>query len=187
MTKPQIYVAKGKSPWYSIYWDNCHVINIDGHTSGKAIVTCDGNITSTKVMFAVCRDLTSIDLSSFDTSEVTTMGHMFEECNDLTKLNLSNFDTSKVTDMRWMFNNCCNLTTLDLSSFDTSKVKHMCAMFWGCNSLTTIKGVIDMKSCEYCDNMFLNCFKLKGVKIKNPPSDFEKYSGLSKSQYTVVS
>ena len=187
MTKPQIYVVKGKSPWYSIYWDNCHVINIDGHTSGKAIVTCDGNITSTKVMFAVCHDLTSIDLSSFDTSEVTTMGHMFEECNDLTKLNLSNFDTSKVTDMMWMFNNCYNLTTLDLSSFDTSKVKHMCAMFWGCNSLTTIKGVIDMKSCEYCGNMFLDCFKLKGVKIKNPPSDFEKYSGLSKSQYTIVS
>lgn len=187
MTKPQIYVAKGKSPWHSSYWDNCHIINIDGHASGKAIVTCDGNITSTKLMFAVCRDLTSIDLSSFDTSEITTMGHMFAECWELTKLDLSNFDTSKVTDMRWMFNNCCNLTTLDLSSFDTSKVKHMCAMFWGCISLTTIKGIIDMKSCEYCDNMFADCRKLKGVKIKNPPSDFEKYSGLSKSQYTVVS
>ena len=187
MSNSQVYVAKGKSPWYSIYWDNCHVINIDGHVSGKATVTCDGNITSTKAMFAVCRDLTSIDLSSFDTSEVTTMGHMFIECNSLTKLNLSNFDTSKVTDMRWMFNECYKLTTLDLSSFDTSKVKHMNCMFWGCNNLTTIKGVIDMKSCEFCDNMFLDCFKLKDVKIKNPPSDFEKYSGLSKSQYTVVS
>ena len=161
MSNSQVYVAKGKSPWYSSYWDNCHVINIDGHTSGKAIVTCDGNITSTKLMFAVCRDLTSIDLSSFDTSEVTTMGHMF--------------------------NNCCNLTTLDLSSFDTSKVKHMCAMCWGCISLTTIKGIIDMKSCEYCDNMFADCRKLRDVKIKNPPSDFEKYSRLSKSQYTIVS
>ena len=187
MSNSQVYVAKGKSPWYSSYWDNYHVINIDGHTSGKAIVTCDGNITSTKLMFAVCRDLTSIDLSSFDTSEVTNMGHMFAECWELTTLDLSNFNTSKVTDMRWMFNNCCNLTTLDLSSFDTSKVKHMCAMFWGCISLTTIKGIIDMKSCEYCDNMFADCRKLRDVKIKNPPSDFEKYSGLSKSQYTVVS
>ena len=187
MTKPQIYVAKGKSPWYSSYWDNCHIINIDGHASGKATVTCDGNITSTKVMFAVCRDLTSIDLSSFDTSEITTMGHMFAECWKLTKLDLSNFDTSKVTDMRWMFNNCCDLTTLDLSSFDTSKVKHMCAMFWGCISLTTIKGIIDMKSCEYCDNMFADCRKLRDVKIKNPPDKFEKYSGLSKSQYIIVS
>ncbi len=161
MSNSQVYVAKGKSPWYSSYWDNCHVINIDGHTSGKAIVTCDGNITSTKLMFAVCRDLTSIDLSSFDTSEVTTMGHMFEECWELTKLDLSNFNTSKVTDMRWMFFKCYNLTT--------------------------IKGIIDMKSCEYCDNMFADCCKLRDVKIKNPPSDFEKYSGLTKSQYTIVS
>ena len=161
MTKPQIYVVKGKSPWYSIYWDNCHVINIDGHTSGKAIVTCDGNITSTKVMFAVCRDLTSIDLSSFDTSEVTTMCHMFEECNDLTKLNLSNFDTSKVKNMSYMFKNCYNLTT--------------------------IKGVIDMKSCKWCTDMFKNCPKLKDVKIKNPPTEFnEHWVGLSKSQYTIA-
>lgn len=186
MSKEQVYVAKGNAPWYSKYWlDGHHVINIDEHVSDQATVTCDGS-ASTKTMFAVCCDLTSIDLSSFDTSEVTTMGHMFEECNGLTKLNLSNFDTSKVTDMRWMFNNCCNLTTLDLSSFDTSKVKYMNAMFWGCTSLTTIKGVIDMKSCEYYGCMFLNCFKLKDVKIKNPPPDFEIISGLSKSQYTIV-
>ena len=186
MTKEQVYVVKGKSPWYSKYWlDGHHVTSIDKSIPGQAIITCDGN-ASTKAMFAVCCDLTSIDLSRFDTSEVTTMGHMFEECNDLTKLNFSNFDTSKVTDMRWMFNNCCNLTTLDLSSFDTSKVKHMNAMFWGCSSLTTIKGVIDMKSCEYYGCMFLNCFKLKDVKIKNPPLNFEIISGLSKSQYTIV-
>lgn len=187
MSKEQVYVAKGNAPWYSKYWlDGHHVINIDEHVSDQATVTCDGS-ASTKTMFAVCCDLTSIDLSSFDTSEVTSMGHMFEECNGLTKLNLSNFDTSKVTDMRWMFNNCCNLTTLDLSSFDTSKVKYMNAMFWGCTSLTTIKGVIDMKSCEYYGCMFLNCPKLKGVKIKNPPAEFnEHWVGLSKSQYTIV-
>ena len=60
-------------------------------------------------------------------------------------------------------------------------------MFWGCIRLTTIKGIIDMKSCEYCDNMFADCRNLRDVNIKNPPSDFEKYSGLSKSQYTIVS
>lgn len=161
MSNSQVYVAKGKSPWYSEYWaDKYHVINIDGHVSGHAIITCDGNVTSTKAMFWDCRNLTSIDLSGFD--------------------------TSNVTDMRWMFNECYKLTTLDLSSFDTSKVKYMCAMFWGCNNLTTIKGVIDMKSCEFCDNMFKSCFNLKDVKIKNPPKYFERSSGLSESQYTIV-
>ena len=160
MSNSQVYVAKGKSPWYSSYWDNCHVINIDGHTSGKAIVTCDGNITSTKLMFAVCRGLTSLDLSSFNTSNVTSMEHMFCDCTSLAILDISNFDTSNVSDMYGMFNNCYNLTT--------------------------IKGIIDMKSCKLCHYMFTNCHKLSGVKIKNPPDDFENVSGLSKSQYTIV-
>ena len=61
-------------------------------------------------------------------------------------------------------------------------------MFINCSNLTTIKGVIDMKSCKYFyEDMFHNCPKLRDVKIKNPPSKFEVLSGLSKSQYTVVS
>ena len=92
-----------------------------------------------------------------------------------------------VTDMRWMFQNCSDLISLDLSNFDTSSVWDMRWMFYNCPRLTTIKGVIDMKSCEDCFNMFKNCPNLSGVKIKNPPSDFEAISGLSKSQYTVVS
>ena len=35
--------------------------------------------------------------------------------------------------------------------------------------------------------MFENCTNLKGVKIKNPPADFETYSGLTKDQYEIVS
>lgn len=89
--------------------------------------------------------------------------------------------------VNYMFDGCSNLTTLDLSSFDTSRVKNMSYMFWGCTNLTTIKGVIDMKSCEYCIYMFKDCHKLKGVKIKNPPADFEERSKLLPSQYTIVS
>ena len=44
-----------------------------------------------------------------------------------------------------------------------------------------------MKSCEYCGNMFTNCPKLRGVKIKNPPTGFEIHACISKSQYTIVS
>ena len=70
----------------------------------------------------------------------------------------------------------------------------MKAMFGWCDALTTIKGVIDMKSCTYYDDMFFDCTKLTGVKIKNPPSiyytdkaTFEKVTGLNSSQYEIVS
>ena len=130
--------------------------------------------------------ITSLDLSSFDTSNVTNMGTMFYYCKALTSLDLSNFDTSKVTYMIWMFNGCTALTSLDLSNFDTSKVTSMGSMFFNCTNLTTIKGVIDMKSCTDYKNMFTGCSKLTGVKIKNPPADFESKAGITSSQYTVV-
>ena len=145
------------------------------------------NVTDMNCMFGRCSKLTSLDLSNFNTSKVKDMYNMFSNCYKLTTLDLSGFDTSKVTDTSYMFFNCSKLTSLDLSSFDTSNVDDMISMFDGCSNLTTIKGVIDMKSCNWYSDMFKNCPKLKGVMIKNPPDKFEKYSRLSKSQYTVVS
>ncbi len=62
----------------------------------------------------------------------------------------------------------------------------MRAMFTHCIRLTTIKGAIGMKSCTDYSLMFENCSKLKGVKIKNPPTGFDG-AGLYSSQYTTVS
>ena len=50
-------------------------------------------------MFCYCTDLTSLDLSSFDTSNVTNMDDMFRNCKSLTVLDLSSFGTGNVTDM----------------------------------------------------------------------------------------
>ena len=91
-----------------------------------------------------------------------------------------------VDNMNYMFGHCRNLTSLDLSNFDTSKVTNMIWMFYKCYNLTTIKGVIDMKSCKHWDEMFNYSSRLRGVKIKNPPSGFDG-AGLSSSQYTIVS
>ena len=64
-------------------------------------------------MFAYCEALETLDLSSFDTSNVTKMGHMFNCCKALTDLTFGDsFDTSKVTDMSCMFNGCYALTDL---------------------------------------------------------------------------
>ena len=67
-------------------------------------------------MFSWCNGLTSLDLSSFDTSQVTSMREMFDYCRSLTSLDLRNFDTSKVTNMLYMFNNCSKLTEIIVSN-----------------------------------------------------------------------
>ena len=96
------------------------------------------NVTDMQYMFYVMPSLTTLDLSSFNTSKVTDMNHMFVGIPNLTSLNLSNFDTSNVTDMQYMFFNMRSLTTLNLSNFNTSKVTNMDSMFFGMSNLTTL-------------------------------------------------
>ena len=50
-----------------------------------------------------------LDLTSFDTSNVTTMHAMFAGCTSLESLDISSFHTDKVTYMSSMFADCRNL------------------------------------------------------------------------------
>lgn len=95
-------------------------------------------ITNMDYMFCACYSLTDVDLSNFDTGNVTSMRHMFDNCNSLTNLDLSGFDTSNVISMDNMFSNCSNLISLDLSSFNTSNVTYMYQMFYFCKNLISL-------------------------------------------------
>ena len=76
--------------------------------------------------------LERLDLSNFNTANVTNMSNMFHNCDSLRILNVSSFDTAKVTDMSYMFNGCKKLSSLDLSSFNTSRVTNMSYMLFDC-------------------------------------------------------
>ena len=58
---------------------------------------------------------------------------MFYGCNSLQELNLTNFNTNNVTYMIWMFNGCSSLEELNLSNFNTNNVTYMSLMFYGCS------------------------------------------------------
>lgn len=130
-------------------------------------------VTSMESMFNGCRSLTSLDVSSFDTSAVKNMYRMFSDCNKLTSLNLSNFNTSAVTSMGNMFNNCVGLTSLDLSNFDTSAVTDMNNMFFGCTGLTSLDlrnfGTSAVTDMGY---MFNGCTALRNIKCKQAFKDW---------------
>ena len=89
----------------------------------------DKPIVSMQYMFQYSK-ATSIDVSSFDTSNVTNMSYMFDSSAATEIKGLENFDTSNVTDMSGMFAST-KVTSLDLSGFDTSKVTNMLSMFAG--------------------------------------------------------
>ena len=124
------------------------------------------NVIDMTKMFSGCRSLTSLDVSSFDTSNVTEMGSMFSGCRSLTSLDVSSFDTSNVTYMSYMFDGCSGLTSLDVSSFDTSNVIYMGYMFNGCGSLTSLTlSNFDTSKVTYMNNMFKGCASLKTIKM----------------------
>ena len=79
-------------------------------------------------------EATTLDLSSFNTSNVTNMEGMFNK-SEATALDLSNFNTSNVTNMSWMFSNS-QTTTLNLSNFNTSNVTNMEEMFYKSQATT---------------------------------------------------
>ena len=98
----------------------------------------------------------TIDLSSFNTSNVNSFSRTFEG-TVVKELDVSNFVTKKVRHMDGMFQKT-NLTSIDVSNFDTSYVGFMNQMFYN-TKLTEIKGLenFDTSMVLYMNNMFWKC------------------------------
>ena len=125
------------------------------------------NVTSMCDMFGMCSSLTSLDVTHFNTEKVTNMNSMFENCSSLTSLDVTNFNTAEVTGMYNMFSNCVALTSLYLTNFNTENVTDMGNMFFGCSSLTTIYASSKFVTPQVSNSsgMFYNCEKLKGEEV----------------------
>ena len=96
-------------------------------------------VTTMNTMFYMMNSLKSIDVSGFNTSKVTDMNAMFDLTGVIEQLDVSNFDTSNVTDMRWMFFGLNKLKKLNLTNFDTNKVTNMYGMFDAMTDVSEIK------------------------------------------------
>ena len=95
------------------------------------------NITSLMLAFDGMANLKSLELSEWDVSKVTNFYAMFGDCAKIENIDVSKWNTSSAINMAWMFANS-GFNTLDVSNFDTSKVTEMFAMFSGSKSLTRL-------------------------------------------------
>ena len=123
-------------------------------------------LTNTNYMFMDCSSLYSINLSSFNTNNVTSMMNMFDSCHSLNSVNLSSFNTSRVTIMLGMFIACSSLNSLDLSSFNTNNVVNMNAMFFKCSSLSSLNlSSFNTSKVNNMMNIFKDCTNLKKSNV----------------------
>lgn len=119
-------------------------------------------------MFCICSTLETLDVSSFNTENVTTMLGMFNNCSSLRSLDLPGFNTANVTQMSSMFNKCSSLRSLDLSSFNTRKVTQMQSMFEGCTNLESIDlSSFDTENMKSMTGMFFSCTKLETLDLSS--------------------
>ena len=117
-------------------------------------------------MFYNCKALTSLDVTHFNTANVTNMGYMFYSCSSLTSLDVTHFNTAKVTDMRYMFSSCSSLTSLDVTNFNTANVANMSYMFSGCSSLTSLDVThFNTANVTNMSGMFYSCSSLTSLDV----------------------
>ena len=117
-------------------------------------------------MFSACRNLKTIDVSSWDLSNVENISYMFEGCESLTTIDVSKWDVSNVNDMSGLFSGCESLTAIDVSKWDVSAAIDMSLMFRNCRTLNGIDvGRWDVANVRRMQYMFNNCKSLRTVDV----------------------
>lgn len=132
--------------------------------------------------------LDSLDLSSWDISNVIDLSYCFSKCESLTTLNISTWDISKIINMSYFLNECKLLSKLNVvkkedeeetkeneteeeedlnvSKWDVSNVTDMSYCFNDCESLTALDvsswNTSKMEGLVCC---FANCNKLTSLDV----------------------
>ena len=126
----------------------------------------DNNIYNCISMFDSLTNLTEVDLSNFDCSEIMFMNYMFNNCINLESVNFSNIKTPYLIDIGYLFYGCKSLLSVDLSSLNTSSVTNMASMFFGCTSLTSINLTnLDTSKVIEMEYLFYSCTSLTSVDL----------------------
>ena len=88
------------------------------------------NVKDMSSMFCRCTSLKYLNIKHFDTSKVRDMSWMFK-LSGIENLDISNFNTLNVSNIYCMFNGCSSLKELNISNFNIKDTNYM---FDGCSN-----------------------------------------------------
>ena len=127
-----------------------------------------GEVVYMTVMFRDCSSLSAIPLIRyFDTKKLKYAYGMFNGCSSLGLLDLSEWETPELTETEKMFEDCWSLALVNISNFDMSKVTNATKMFYNCSALRYIihdgdwSGLSGLSSST---DIFTDCTSLQGEK-----------------------
>ena len=146
------------------FFDYDHDINIGNIKSIDLSHFNSSQITDMSKAFLGCATLESINFDKLSFSNATNMNKMFFGCNSLGSIDLTHFDVSQVKYMSYMFYGCNSLESINLTHFEVSQVTDMSYMFYGCSSLKSINTTyLDISSVTKMNHMFYRCSSLESI------------------------
>ena len=182
-------------------WDTSKIINFDKMFSNcKAVSSLeinDWNMISgysLNDMFSYS-GITDIDLSKWDTSNISNLSNLFFNCTKLKQIDLHTWNTKSVSTCYWLFRGCLSLEFINIDGWNTCNVYNMNRMFGECPKLITIKGLnklntrnvqftqlmfigdrslttldlssFDTQNCIDTSQMFRGCYNLKSIYVSD--------------------
>ena len=155
-------------------WDISNITDLStifmNYTNVKRIIGLNAwntsHVTRMSSMFANCRCLEEVDLTSFDTSNVQTFAYMFCGCNSLKRVyGLEKLNVSNVQTMYLMFYGCSSLVYVQKCNWNTQNLVNISHMFGYCSNLAICNCFenSDMSLVHIMDGLFCYCNKLQHV------------------------
>ena len=103
-------------------------INDTLYSTSNSPLCIDDTVTKLQ-LGTVNPNITELDLSSFDSSSLTSMMSMFEGNTNLVNLDVSRFNTENCKNFSSMFSNCEKLTSINVSNFNFNNCETLRYMF----------------------------------------------------------
>lgn len=101
--------------------------------------------------------ITDIDLSKWDTSNISNLSNLFFNCTKLKQIDLHTWNTKSVSTCYWLFRGCSSLEFINIDGWNTCNVYDMGRMFGECPKLITIKGLnkLNTRNVQFTRLMFI--------------------------------
>lgn len=101
--------------------------------------------------------ITDIDLSKWDTSNISNLSNLLFNCTKLKQIDLHTWNTKSVSTCYWLFRGCSSLEFINIDGWNTCNVYDMDRMFGECPKLITIKGLnkLNTRNVQFTRLMFI--------------------------------
>ena len=151
---------------YHIYED----YKITGGKNNINTIIQSGYAQNGNKYFDGLSNLSTLDVSKLDISNIRDLGFYFRNCSSLygfkSAENIVYWDTKEVTNFYGMFLGCTSLPTLYLHFWDTQKVSNTSSMFAGCINLKTLRlEGWNTQSVNQMENMFAGCSAMTSLYL----------------------